>query len=168
MNVFHIFLFLAPNRSHFYTHIWLVAPKRRHFGAKSHPWHQKWCLFREWNFCRGIKIDAILITSSLIPSGESHLSRCFWKISLIILLLHGNPFIAPSLIPSGKGHFLSSFQKISPQPIQQLSEPKNDTFPETFFKKCSHPSTARFRTKKRKHFFKKVSYSYTASFFGQI
>ena len=134
MNVFHIFLFLAPNRSHLpvVRYMWLQN------GAIFRLWHQKGCRFREWNFCRGIKIDAILITSSLIPSRLSHLARFIfkkfipstysqWEVTKLrvffknffshlfpvgeaiyqgvfekhskILLLRGNPVIAPSLTP---------------------------------------------------------------------
>ena len=70
-------------------------------GAIFRLWHQNWCRFLDWNFCVGIKIDAILITSSLIPSKSSHLARVIFK------------NLSPLLIPSGKGRFLSGFQKIS-------------------------------------------------------
>lgn len=109
------FLFLAPNRSHLPV-AWYT---RLRIGAIFRLWHQNWCRFRERNFCRGIKIDAILITSSLIPSRSSHLARvfskilfplpipsgkwqnwgCFSKISLNFLTLNVNPYTAPSLIP---------------------------------------------------------------------
>ena len=153
------FLFLAPNRSHLPV-AWYT---RLRIGAIFRLWHQNWCHFRERDFCCGIKIDAILITSSLIPSKSSHLARVIFK------------NLSPLLIPSGKGRFLSGFQKISAHfnpylrvalltyparisptipysnfcgwkttrflkkyfhnPIPQLSKPKNDTFSETFSKK---------------------------------
>lgn len=68
-------------------------------------------------FVCGIKIDAILITSSLIPSGRSHLSRCFWKnlqkfcccaeIRLLPLhLLHvWKPFCDPLTYSQWERHF---------------------------------------------------------------
>ena len=48
-------------------------------GAIFRLWHQNWCRFLNWNFCVGIKIDAILITSSLIPSRLSHLASVIFK-----------------------------------------------------------------------------------------
>ena len=165
------------------------------FGAIFRLWHQNWCRFLDWNFCVGIKIDAILITSSLIPSKSSHLARVIFK------------NLSPLLIPSGKGRFLSGFQKISAHfnpylrvalltypprisptipysnfcgwkttrflkkfphnPIPQLSELKNDIFPETFSKNVLTPLPHVFEAKTvmLSH---KVSHSYTASFFGQI
>ena len=128
------FLFLAPNRSHLPV-AWYT---RLRIGAIFRLWHQNWCHFREWDFRCGIKIDAILITSSLIPSRLSHLARVIFKKNYFlylfpvgsdeiegvfqkffltysqwtkpfikvflkkpskILLLRGNPVIAPSLTP---------------------------------------------------------------------
>ena len=119
-------------------------------GAGFLLWHQNWCHFE------------YLLTYS---QWEQPFSKVFLKKSSNNLLLRGNPFIAPSLTPclkailwtpSKRFPYLTHVWRPFCQPIcrkfrlnllQQLSEPKNDTFPETFFKKCSHPSTARFRTK---------------------
>ena len=101
-------------------------------GAIFRLWHQKWCRFREWNFYRGIKIDAILITSSLIPSRLSHLARVIFK---KIYFLY--------LFPVGEVIYQGVFQNFS-NPLPQLSDPKNEALSESFSKKCSHPSTARF------------------------
>ena len=77
-------------------------------------------------------------------------------------------FVTPSLIPSGKGIFLSSFQKISPQPHTATFGAEKRHISRNFFQKMFSPLYRTFSDKKRKHFFKKVSYSYTASFFEQI
>ena len=127
-------------------------------GAGFLLWHQNWCHFE------------YLLTYS---QWEQPFSKVFLKKSSNNLLLRGNPFIAPSLTPclkailwtpSKRFPYLTHVWRPFCQPIcrkfrlnllQQLSEPKNDTFPETFFKKCSHPSTARFRTKNGSTFSKK-------------
>ena len=96
-------------------------------------------------------------------------------------------FVTPSLIPSGKGSSLSSFQKIfrslnphletvlstcpakiSPTiPYSNFRSRKTTYFPKLFQKMFS-PLYRTFSGKKRTHFFKKASCSYTASFFGRI
>ena len=83
-------------------------------------------------FACGIKIDAILITSSLIPSRLSHLARVIFK---KIYFLY--------LFPVGEVIYQGVFQNFS-NPLPQLSDPKNEALSESFSKKCSHPSTARF------------------------
>ena len=127
-------MFSAPN----WRILSVVKRTRLQIGADFRLWHQNWCRFRERDFCRGIKIDAILITSSLIPSRLSHLARVIfkkfipstyfqWEVTKLrvffknffshlfpvgeaiyqgvfekhskILLLRGNPVIAPSLTP---------------------------------------------------------------------
>ena len=70
-----IFLFSAPN----WRILSVVERTRLQIGADFRLWHQNWCRFRERDFCCGIKIDAILITSSLIPSRLSHLARVIFK-----------------------------------------------------------------------------------------
>lgn len=127
-------------------------------GAGFLLWHQNWCHFE------------YLLTYS---QWEQPFSKVFLKKPSNNLLLRGNPFIAPSLTPclkailwtpSKRFPYLTHVWRPFCQPIcrkfrlnllQQLSEPKNDTFPETFFKKCFHPSTARFRTKNGSTFSKK-------------
>ena len=119
-------------------------------GLKFLRWHQNWCHF-----------DYLLTYSQWAKP----FIKVFLKKPSKILLLRGNPVIAPSLTPclkailwtpSKRFPYLTHVWRPFCQPIcrkfrlnllQQLSEPKNDTFPETFFKKCFHPSTARFRTK---------------------
>ena len=94
----------------------VVERTRLQIGADFRLWHQNWCRFRERDFCCGIKIDAILITSSLIPSGRSHLSRCFWKKPPKILLLRRNPVIALHFLHGWKP-FCAPLKKIpSPNP----------------------------------------------------
>lgn len=151
-------------------------------------------------FVCGIKIDAAFWTEisalasklmplrapSLIPSGRSHLSRCFWKKPPKILLLRRNPVIAlhflhgwkPFCAPPQKdsftypmvgGRFVNlSGGKFSYNPLQQLLRLKNDTIFEKIFPQSY---TATFKAEKRhifRNFFKKASCSYTASFFGRI
>ena len=90
-------------------------------GAIFRLWHQNWCRFRERDFCRGIKIDAILITSSLIPSRLSHLARViFQNIYFLYLFPVGSDEIEGvfqkfflSLIRTGRGRFSRCFWKIS-------------------------------------------------------
>ena len=113
MHFFENILFSAPN----WRILSVVERTRLQIGADFRLWHQNWCRFRERDFCRGIKIDAILITSSLIPSGRSHLSRCFWKnlqkfcccaeIRLLPLhLLHvWKPFCDPLTYSQWERHF---------------------------------------------------------------
>ena len=109
------FLFLAPNRSHLPV-AWYT---RLRIGAIFRLWHQNWCRFRERDFCRGIKIDAILITSSLIPSRLSHLARViFQKIYFLYLFPVGSDEIEGilqkfflSLIRTGRGRFSRCFWK---------------------------------------------------------
>ena len=228
-------------------------------GAIFRLWHQNWCRFRERDFCCDIKIDAILITSSLIPSRLSHLARVIfkkfisstysqWEVTKLRVFFKNffshlfpvgeaiyqgvfektfknsdaarksgycpftysmfeSHFVTPSLIPSGKGIFLSSFQKNSAhlthiwkpfcQPIRRgfllqfltatfATEKRHDfwkNFPSTLyrnfrsrkttyfpklFQKMFSPLYRTYLSQKRKHFFKKVSYSYTACFFRRI
>ena len=159
MNVFHIFLFLAPNRSHLpvVRYMWLQN------GAIFRLWHQKWCRFREWNFCRGIKIDAILITSSLIPSRLSHLARVIfkkiipstysqWEVTKLRVFF--KRFFL-SLIPSGKGIFLSSFQKNSAH-LTHIWKPFCQPIRRGFLLQFL---TATFATEKRHDFWKNFSFN---------
>lgn len=83
-------------------------------------------------FVCGIKIDAAFWTEisalasklmplrapSLIPSGRSHLSRCFWKKPPKILLLRRNPVIALHFLHGWKP-FCAPLKKI-PSPIPWL------------------------------------------------
>lgn len=109
------FLFLAPNRSHLPV-AWYT---RLRIGAIFRLWHQNWCHFRERDFCCGIKIDAILSTSSLIPSRRSHLARVIFK-KLFSLL-----------IPSGKWRNWRCFSKIFSLIYSQCAKP----FIKVFLKK---------------------------------
>ena len=115
-------IFLCPSMGRarnigFYALFSKIFCFRLQIGAVFRLWHQNWCRFRERDFCCGIKIDAILITSSLIPSGNSHLARCFWKNPLIICccagirllplhLLHvWKPFCDPLTYSQWERHF---------------------------------------------------------------
>ena len=85
-------------------------------------------------FVCGIKIDAAFWTEisalasklmplrapSLIPSGRSHLSRCFWKKPPKILLLRRNPVIALHFLHGWKP-FCAPLKKIpSPNPWLEI------------------------------------------------
>ena len=175
------FLFLAPNRSHLPV-AWYT---RLRIGAIFRLWHQNWCHF-----------DYLLTYSQWAKP----FIKVFLKKPSKILLLRGNPVIAPSLtpclkailwtpslIPSGKGSFLSSFQKnfrslnphletvlstyparLSPTiPYRNFRSQKTKHF-SNLFQKMFSPLYRTFSGKKRTHFFKKASCSYTASFFGRI
>ena len=124
-------------------------------GAIFRLWHQNWCRFRDQNFRRGIKIDAILKSPSLIPSGNSHLARViFIKIFLLTYFQWGRPF-------------LSSFQKIS----AHLTHVWGSFCQPIRWEFLLQSLTATFAAEKRhifRNFFKKASCSYTASFFGRI
>ena len=133
-------------------------------GAIFRLWHQNWCRFLNWNFCVGIKIDAILITSSLIPSRLSHLARVIfkkiisstysqWEVTKLRVFFKNffshltrasKPFCQPIrrkiLLQSLTATFAAEkrhdfWKKYSHNPIPQFLKPKNDTLSKTFSKK---------------------------------
>ena len=105
-----------------------MAPKRRHFGAKSYSWHQKWCHFEylltysQWEVTK-LRVFFKNFFSHLFPVGEAIYQGVFektFKNSVaarksgycpFTYSMFESHFVTPSLIPSGKGSFLSSFQK---------------------------------------------------------
>lgn len=168
MNVFHIFLFLAPNRSHLpvVRYMWLQN------GAIFRLWHQKWCRFREWNFCRGIKIDAILITSSLIPSGKGRFLSSFQKNSAHLIHIW-KPFCQPirrgfllqfltATFATEKRH---DFWKNFPSTLYRNFRSRKTTYFPKLFQKMFSPLYRTFSGKKRTHFFKKVFLNLYRKFF---
>ena len=138
-----IFLFSAPN----WRILSVVERTRLQIGADFRLWHQNWCRFRERDFCCGIKIDAILITSSLIPSGKGRFLSSFQKIFRVLnphweTVLSTYPArISPTIPYSNFCNWKTTrfLKKFSLNPIPQLSKPKNDIFSETFSKNVLTP-----------------------------
>ena len=168
-----------------------MASKVMPFSGLGFPlWHQKWCHFEylltysQWEVTK-LRVFFKNFSSHLFGLGEVVLVGVFEKISWYSVTVLESVY-CPFTYSMFESHFVNPLKKISlsnprlkavlstylskilPQSLTATFGAEKRHISRNFFQKMFSPLYRTFSDKKRKHFFKKVSYSYTASFFGQI